>query len=214
VPDFVYQWDQRMRQGAGAYRNTAGRVVSNQQARVALDAYIDTSANGTRLLSESLRAGRISLADWQLSMREMIRVEHINSASAASGGYGQLTQSDFGRIGNIVKEQYKYLDNFAKEIADGTQPLDGRFLYRSQMYNEAAIGTYDRFQTADMAIAGYDEESNVLEQSAKHCNGCLTEDARGWVPIGQLVPIGSRTCLTRCRCTKLYRNSKTGDTIR
>lgn len=215
MPDFVFSWDQALRNGAGGYRAPNGRIVSNQAARESLDAYLDASQDVTASLSDSLRNGRISLADWQQQRREVIKLNHLNAAAAEVGGYSQMTPADFGRAGQKIRVQYEYLDNFAAQIADGTQPLDGRFMVRDSMYDEAALNTYDAFQTLDYKNAGWDEHRSVLETGQiKHCQGCIDEAAKGWVKIdgGGLKPLGTRDCLTRDRCTKRYRNSETGQT--
>lgn len=211
MPDFTY--DQRLNNGVGAYRAPNGRIISQAQVREALDSYVDNSQNVSRDLGMLLRDQQISLADWQMQMRAHIKDVHLTAAAAQRGGWDNMTQADFGRVGQRIRVQYEFLDNFATEIAEGTQPLDGRFLVRSQMYSEASIATFDRFQTNAFNVAGFDEEASFLDPGARHCNECVTEAARGWVPIGSLVPIGERTCLTRDRCTKQYRNSVTGEVV-
>jgi len=210
MPDFTFTFDQRLRSGAGGYRGPRGRIISSAQVRAELDAAIDASQLNTRGLSSSLQNGTIDLKEWQLSMRRRIKNTHINAAVAQRGGWAQMTQSDWGFVGNRIRRQYEFLDNFAQQIADGL-PLDGRFLFRSQMYDESAIGTYDRFERNAMRNAGFDEERNILEPGANHCPQCPTESARGWVSIGDLTPIGERICLTRDRCQVEYRNSETGE---
>lgn len=211
MPDFTF--DQRLNNGVGAYRGSNGRIISQVQVREALDGYVDNSQNVSRDLGGLLREGQISLADWQLQMRAHIKDVHLTAAAAQRGGWDNMTQADFGRVGQRIRVQYEYLDNFAKQIADGTQPLDGRFLVRSQMYTDASVATYDRFEVNAFNTAGFDEERSILEPGARHCGLCESEAARGWQPIGSIIPIGERTCLTRCRCTKEYRNSITEETI-
>ena len=212
MPEFTY--DQRLNNGIGAYRGTNGRIISQTQVREALDAYVDNSENVSRDLAMLLREGQISLADWQLQMRSHIKDVHLSAAAAQRGGWDNMTQADFGRVGQRIRTQYEFLDNFAQQIADGTQPLDGRFLVRAQMYTDASIATFDRFQVNAFNVAGFDEERSILEPGAQHCSECESEAARGWQPIGTIKPIGERICLTRCRCTKEYRNSTTGDIVR
>lgn len=210
MPDFTFTYDQRLRSGAGGYRGANGRIITSAAVRAELDIAIDRSQLDTRQLSLSLQQGKIDLAEWQLAMRRTIKNAHITAAVSQRGGWDQMTQSDWGRVGQRIRAQYQYLDNFAQQIADGL-PLDGRFLFRAQMYDEAAIETYGLFERAAMGAAGYDEEQNVLEDGANHCPGCLDETAKGRVKIGQLVPVGRRTCLSRCRCRIIYFNSVTGD---
>jgi hypothetical protein len=33
-----------------------------------------------------------------------------------------------------------------------------------------------------------------------------------WQPLGSMIPIGSRDCLSRCKCHVEYRDSRTGET--
>ena len=210
---FSFTFDQRIRSGAGGYRDSkTGRIISSASVRAELDAAIDAAMLDTRNLSLSLQQGQIDLKEWQIAMRRRVKDVNITAAVAQRGGWEQMTQADWGRVGQRIKTQYEFLDNFANDIATGKQSLDGRFLVRSQMYDEAAISTYDRFERNAMKNAGYDEERNVLEPGVEHCPGCLAEADKGWASIGELVPIGERTCLTRDRCTIEYRNSETGDT--
>ena len=53
--------------------------------------------------------------------------------------------------------------------------------------------------------AGMTEERNFLEPDADHCQECWDEAAKGWSPLGTLIPIGERTCLTKCQCKFEYR---------
>jgi hypothetical protein len=43
--------------------------------------------------------------------------------------------------------------------------------------------------------------------------GCIEEAQKGWQPIGTLSVVGSRTCLSNCRCSFSYRRSSTGETV-
>lgn len=211
-PDFI--WDQRLNNGAGAYRSkVTGRILPNARVRSVLDAYVDNSGDVSNRLGTLLRERTISLKDWQLQMRAHIKETHINAAVSAKGGYAQMTQSDWGRVGQIIRKQYQYLDRFAEQIADGKQALDGRFMVRSNMYTEAGVATHEVIRKREMINAGYDEERNMLDPGAEHCGDCLAEAARGWVTIDTLSPIGSRQCLTRDRCTVIYRSTVTGDEV-
>lgn len=206
--------------GASAYRyNPAahryiasnGRFVPDSMVRAELDKALQTSQKNMRELSQSLRAGKTTLADWQTGMMAEIKAVHTNSAALSKGGWGQMTQADYGRVGQQIRTQYDYLRNFANQIASGEQRLDGVFLRRADMYFEAGRGTYHEFERREMSIRGFDEEANILEPTARHCNGCLEQTARGWVPVGSLIRIGSRDCLTRCRCRIQYRNTSTNE---
>lgn len=87
---------------------------------------MDASAVNMSALTQQLTDGGISLANWQKGMRAEIKIIHINAAMSSQGGWAHMTQSDWGFTGQLIRTQYKYLDNFAAQIASGEQPLDGR----------------------------------------------------------------------------------------
>lgn len=197
-----YRWNQT----ANRYISPSGRFVGRQQVRAALDVAIDNSAKSIKALSQQLRDGNISLADWQLAMAREIKATHLASAALAKGGWAQLSQSDYGRVGQIVRQEYAYLNKLAQDIAAGRQPLDGRFLRRAEQYIQAGRATYHQVEQREMKVRGYDEERNI-RHARDSCPGCLDATARGWVAIGTLPPVGGRDCRRNCRCTIEYRKA-------
>lgn len=203
-----FTYDPRLRGGAGGYRDDrTGRIVTNSQVADALDATLSSSESQLETLYQQIRDRRLSVADWQLAMRERIKAAHISAALASAGGADQMTPADWGRVGRRIRYHYEKLDNFAQEVASGKQRIDGRMLTRMQMYEQASVNTFDILNRRAMIIAGFTEERSILEPRAHHCGQCPVEAAKGWVPIGELIPIGERQCLTRCRCKIEYRNS-------
>src|SRR4051812_2979918 len=126
LPEFT--WDRRALQ----YRGPSGRFVSRAEVRAALDYAIRNEERAMRDLFLALRRGEMSVGEWHVAMRAELKALHLMSGALAKGGFAQLTQSDYGRIGNILKGQYQYLARFATQIADGL-PLDGRALTRVGM---------------------------------------------------------------------------------
>lgn len=184
---------------AGRYVNARGQFVPRQAVRRAIDAAIDNTAKQMRATSEGLRNGTVTLDEWHLQMRTHIKNTHLWNRAAARGGWAQMTPKDYGAVGNAVRAQYAYVDRFAGEIAAETQKLDGRFLRRAEMYAQAGRRTYDVADREENAARGRTRERNILGD-ADHCGECVALSARGWVAIGTLTPIGSRECLTSCRC--------------
>jgi hypothetical protein len=110
-------------------------------------------------------------------------------------------------MGSAIKKQYAYLDGFAKEIQANPEAwINGRLDARMNLYKESAYTTLADFQAREYGEQGYDEEINILGV-ADHCDDCLAETGRGWVPIGTLIPIGDRQCIVNCKCTIDYRRS-------
>lgn len=202
-----YVWDER----SGRYRQPSGRFVSRLQVRTALDEAIAARGERMRELAEQLRTRKISVRAWEISMRGEIKAVHLYSAAAARGGWAQLTQADYGRVGQRVRFQYERLNRFAGELRrrKNPLPLDGRFLRRVQLYAQAGRGTFYVVDGLEAAARGLDEERNIRHASDS-CAGCIAATRRGWVPQGTLPLVGTRDCLTACKCLIRRRNSETG----
>lgn len=197
------EWPFRWSAKAGRYVRADGRFVSQKEVRRVIDRALDTEDARVRRLAQSLRRGTINLGEWREQMRDSIKTVHTYSAAAAQGGWARVTQADYGRIGALLKQEYLYLERFTFQIATGTQSLD-TVASRAAEYVQAGRATYHQVERASMKKAGYRQEKNVL-RPADHCGGCIAERDRGWVPIGTLIPIGSRTCRRNCRCSLKYR---------
>lgn len=203
-PRSRYTWDSR----TGQYRGPGGRFIPRREIREAMDKALDEAASRMRDMSDALRQGKMSLPKWQNAMRREMKNIHLWNAAGARGGWAQMSAADFGRLGPAMKRQYQYLERFAVQIEQGL-PLDGRFLRRAEMYAEAGRGTYHQVDELAHRERGHTQERNILDAGAESCGECEDESSRGWVPIGELVPIGGRTCKTRCRCFIEYRGGDT-----
>jgi hypothetical protein len=198
---------------AGRYRyKSSGRFVSRTVIRDALDAALESRRNRMRLLSEQLVNGEISTFRWYREMRRAIKDVHIYSAALAEGGWDRFRPEQWGRVGALIRDEYRYLARFRAQIASGQQLLDGSFLARVELYLEAGRSTHHVFEREVMIEIGMAEERNVL-QPADHCSECVELTERGWVPIGELPPIGKRICKSRCRCYVEYREAAEAGTL-
>ena len=207
MPDF------RWSPPTGRFRDARGRFLSSERVRRIIDATLQSHTRAVQELTEQFRNRAVSLAEWERRMRQEIKNIHIYSALAAKGGKAQLTPQDYGRLGAVVKRQYRFLERLSNELSTGKQAPDGSLVNRARLYAQAGRGTMEATRQREMTTRGFDEERNVLG-SAEHCDGpdsCLEQTARGWVPVGSLIPIGGRLCVTNCKCQIEYRNGATQD---
>ena len=191
------------------YRDARGRFVAPAQVRAWLDVALDNAADRIDALASQLRRGEIDLISWQVRMAREVKNVQLYSAAMAKGGWAQLSNADLGRVGQAVRAQLEYLNNFANEIRSGRQRLNGTINSRAELYVHAGRGLYERTRRAELVLRGYDRERS-LRHSGDSCAGCIEAEALGWQPIGVIVPIGARQCLSRCRCTFQFENNATG----
>lgn len=181
-----------------------GRFVAAKEVRSAVDTIIDKETVKIRDIAEQLKDGKINLAEWQIQTSALLKNLHVAMGLAANGGLQNTSNADLGFIGSQIKEQYQFLRSFANEIYKGTQPLDGTLVSRAALYTQSARSTYEKVVARAASNSGATSEKSVLG-SADHCDDCVGEAAKGWSPIGSLIPIGERICKANCRCTFQYR---------
>jgi hypothetical protein len=166
-----------------------------------------TADEQLRKVAELFRAGKINDIEWALESADIIKNMHRAIAMVAAGGRDQMTLSDWGAVGQIVRRELQYFNGFAMEM-DNMPPastLTTAFVSRAASYARSAYSTYEqgvrrRILRNDLA----EFEENILEDGARHCDGCLDESALGKVPIGTLTPVGDRDCGNNCKCMIIY----------
>lgn len=198
----AFEWDAKSSQ----YRSkVSGRFVSRDVIRGSLERALNRAKREIDLTGANLQNGLISVDQWREQMATHVKSTHLYSAAIPRGGWAQLTSADFGRVGRLVRFQYERLNKFALELAAGKK-TDGSFRMRARMYAGASMQMYHESERVEMKdVQGMTHERNVRTRGDS-CDGCVHESSRGWVPIGKLRPIGTRTCLTNCRCHIRYRS--------
>jgi len=205
----AWKWNQT----AARYYNTAtGRFLSRTQAMGFVKDSIAATERAADLLANYVADGMLSAGDFRLMMRAEIKREYIRQACLAKGGRAQMTFSDWGTIGQQIKGQYKYLDNFAAEVAKGNL-TEAQIRSRARMYINSSLQAFEGIQEKVAIEGGYDEESWHMNPALENCPDCKDFSDMGWQPVGTFPTPGdgSTVCLTSCGCHKEYRNSVTGD---
>lgn len=122
------------------------------------------------LMVRLLQEGDLNIQDWVVDMRDLIKNTYRAMYELAIGGRENMTQADYGRLGGILQEQYRYLDGFAQDLADGKLSLP-QAQYRARMYIESATQAFERAKAASYGLV-----------------------------LPQYPGDGSTQCLTNCRC--------------
>lgn len=203
MPDLSgYSWDK----GAGIYRTPGGEPVPLASVHDALAKAAERAAERMGEVSGRLQAGTATVDEWHKVMAESMKTTHTAATALANGGWRHTSQAAWGRAGNTLKGQYTYLRDFASQLANGEQPMDGRFMARASMYASGAHGSYENERRAERVDAGMVWERRYLS-AVENCDGCLAQADIGWAPVGTLDEIGDEECLTNCRCFFEYADS-------
>ena len=187
---------------SGRYRDERGRFVASSTVRRELDRYLDT-ADPAKALAEALRGRQVSLADWEVAMRRHVKNTHLNAVAMERGGYANLTHSDYGRAGQIIREQYGYLKGFAADIASGKQRLDGTLGVRAHLYSQAGRNSYYRSKAENISDRVTHQRS--IRGKRDSCWQCVELDRKVFRIDDSSFPLpGRRVCNHNCGCHVEY----------
>lgn len=190
-------------QSAGRYIKKDGSFVAQKNVVRATERVIKKSQANMLALSAQLKEGTLSTNDWRIAMQREMSALHLAQAMVAKGGFAQMTQADYGRVGGKLRFQNERLNLFASQVQYGSQKLDGRFDQRVRMYAQAGRGTFAETEREEKKQRGYTRERRILG-AADHCPDCIEYAQRGWQPIGTLPKIGESVCKTNCHCEFEY----------
>lgn len=177
--------------------------MTTHQVKGGVDAVVVEAMVELDDASTRYRAGDMTTAAFQAELQQIIKSVHVAAALAGYGGREAMTPARWGYVGSRIKTQYEYARGFIGDIISGDQSQAG-INARADMYARAARATFEAVRQRERKESGLSQERNVLS-ARESCAGCISQTDLGWVPIGSLVPIGSRTCLSNCQCTYEFR---------
>ncbi len=201
---------------------TANRILGRADVAAKAERLVGlATADHLTPLAVSLSEGTVSLPVWQTGMRQNIKNLYLNQYMLGRGGRAQMTQQDWGRLGQMLKDQYQFLDNYAVDLSKmDVLEREAYIRNRSQLYANASNEAFERGRSAAAQSLGFDEVNWNLTP-AEHCETCLERAAMGPGPVGprggfmdggqEVWPAdGTSICRTNDKCFLSYTNSETG----
>jgi hypothetical protein len=98
---------------------TDGRVIGDAKSNDARDVFIANQREWAYTLTESLASGSMTLPTWVKNMRSRLKTDYTALYALGVGGFENLTPENKKTLNKLLREQYKYLNDFAAEIATG-----------------------------------------------------------------------------------------------
>lgn len=203
----AWGWDEKVKR----YRDLdTGRFMSRYEVLEWVQASLDASSVATDQLAQFVIDGVVSPTDFGLLMREELKQEYIRQYLLGIGGRAQMTQADWGSVGGMLTEQYRFLNGFVEEIAAG-ELSPGQIRMRVKMYANSAREAFERAHGKNAIALDMTEEQWSLGE-AEHCEDCIAFSEMGWQPLGTfpMPGAGHTVCLTNCQCHKEFRNPVSG----
>ncbi|MEH1789642.1 MAG: hypothetical protein V7L23_29830 [Nostoc sp.] len=155
-------------------------------------------------LGNLLLEGKITLRAWQEQFAESLKILHSQQYLLGVGGQSQIQKEDYLVLARELKNQYKYLRNFAVDLTKGVMS-PAQFKIRAAMYAKAAKVSFFKGEKQAAKRSGLDGAYRILGKSDYHCPQCPQYAAKGVVPIDEVIyPTQQCDCRTGCLCNLVY----------
>jgi hypothetical protein len=204
---FIY--DPKLK-GSGYRDVETGRLISRAEVRVRVDRTIQENQKIVITLAAQVAEGSISEEQWLGAMKREIKDAYITLYLAGIGGIDQMSPADWGSVGGMLKEQYKWLESFYESIIAGDL-TESVIANRSRMYINSSREAFNRAALRSAIQRGFKEKRWAMHSAVENCDDCIVLDGIGWIPIledfvspstgvSTLPGRGDTICLTNCMC--------------
>ena len=184
----------------GQYRGDDGKFVPRQEVLRFVDREIQINQVRMKAHTRLLIDQKIDLAEWQNRMAQTLKDSHLRVSMLAAGGKEQTTKRHYGAVGNQLRKQYDYLNNFANDLYEG-KLTPTKALKRAAMYAESVKITFSRSEQISRMDEGFNAAKRVLDSNARHCSECIDHQRTEWTSIEEITPVGTDcSCQNKCRC--------------
>jgi hypothetical protein len=191
---------------------SSGRVRTRAEVRGAIDELVEHTKREARRLAHAVYSGKITAAQFDIEMRELLKSGHIIAASVGKGGRVRMRSRDWGIVGNKIRWQYKYLTKFSRKIARDILS-EAASANRVQLYADALHITFYKAFYEDMKErpkdAPVDKDGKPLlvklvQNSQEGCEDCAADASEGWMELDEMTPLGGRICGDFCKCDLVF----------
>jgi hypothetical protein len=118
-----------------------------------------------------------------LEIRDRLKRIYLSEYMLGRGGKNAMTPSDYGRVGNMLRDQYEYLRSFALDIQDG-KLSEAQIGARTQLYHESAIQAFERGKAAaysgDLILPAYPADGRTRCRARCKCRWLIRETKTAW----------------------------------
>ena len=140
-----------------------------------------------------------TVSRWREGVAKTLRQFYL-AGVLALGGPTDPTPAVWEALRDANQEQVAYLDGYAGDILSGKQPRDATLPARSGLYGASIWNVSQNVTVATAQADGMTRYRSVHVGSDRPCALCRTENAKGFQPIGTLIPIGNRKCKANDHC--------------
>lgn len=172
-PAWNYYRDRNQYQDA-----TTGKFIAQSRVRSLMQRFENKQKETVRAISDRLSNGEISIQRWVFEMRQAIKDAYVVQYTVGKGGYDNMSQADWGRVGGILRQQYQYLNNFAAEAARGDL-TPRQIAARAGLYIDSSTQAFERGKAASHGLfnlPAYPGDGSTECMANCRCHWQITRD--------------------------------------
>ena len=189
----------------GEYTDDRGNKVSTARISAIIESDRRFLERKIKSQTEQLIKNEITVFQWERSIQSQLKESHLKLAALGAGGKKGITPRHRGQLGAALRQEYNRLFDFRKEIQAG-RLSEKQILQRAKFYSRSVSQSYYRSQQLSRAMGGATLAKRTLDPTAKHCPECPTYVTKGFIPIEQVIPAGTKcSCHGNCKCRVTYR---------
>lgn len=178
---------------------SSGAVVPSGVVTAEMRRHVVATFDTLDGLTRQLYSGQLSMEQWQLAVAGELKDAHLAQSMYAVGGKHNMTQANFGRVGGTLADEYRYLSQFADDIAAG-RISEAQALARIRQYGKATQQSYWR----EYAQSRRGKKVNWTVHPGESCSDCLEMEANNPHDVERLTKYpgsGHTQCRGNCNCT-------------
>lgn len=137
-----YSWDISARR----FRDPGGKFVSQTKIKAMKSSIVRRESEVAASLARDFVSGLISPEQFVRAMRTLVKRTTTMEYMLGRGGRYAMTQADYGRIGALLRQDYKRINDFATAIQNGMDV--GPAEHRARLYIDHTRSAYERGQLA------------------------------------------------------------------
>jgi hypothetical protein len=142
---------------------------------------LGVSSTFMQRLGDEYNAGKLSLSDLNIAMREELRRGHALQLIAGKGGdKGAVSADDWLALGSVLKRQYAYLSRLSQQIESG-EVGEGDLTRRAQLFARSARESYWRSATSGASLPAYPGDGSTDCVTNCDCDWEQHEDGWHWI---------------------------------
>ena len=189
----LWRWEAKL----SRYRNAeTGRFIGAKGMVELRDLFVERQKAQTADLAARLIGGDLTSAEWVEAMRGVIKQTYIDQYVMARGGRAAMTQADFGRLGQMLKEQYKFLQGFERDLLNGKLTA-GQIATRASMYIDSSTQAFERARGVALGaptLPQYPGDGATVCRTSCRCHWEIQARVGGWDCYWRLGPVKTEHC--------------------